>query len=78
MREHLCHIYGVAGDEDAPSIGREIALSRKKAEGLALLSQFFLTGMSACQSEFHVHADLLHISPPLFNFVTGGVLYKSW
>ena len=47
-------------------------LARTKAEGLALLLQFFLTGMSACQSTFHGHADLLHISLPLFNFVARG------
>ena len=28
--------------------------------------------MSACQSKFHGHADLLHISLPLFNFVARG------
>ena len=37
-----------------------------------LLSQFFLTGMSTFQLEFHGNADLLHISLPLFNFVTRG------
>ena len=37
-----------------------------------LLSQLFLTGMSTFQLEFHGHADLLHISLPLFNFVTRG------
>ena len=49
-----------------------MALARTKAEGLDLLSQFFLTGMSACLLEFHGHADLLNISFPLFNFVTRG------
>ena len=47
-----------------------MALAWTKAEGLELLYQLFLTGMSVCQLEFHVHADLLHISVPLFNFVT--------
>ena len=28
--------------------------------------------MSACQSTFHGHADLIHISRPLFNFVERG------
>ena len=50
-----------------------MALARTKFEGLALLLKFFLTGMSVCQSIFHGHADLLHISLPLFNFVTRGV-----
>ena len=49
-----------------------MTLRLTKVEGLALLSEFFLTGMSACQSKFHGHADLLHISLPLFNFVTRG------
>ena len=47
-------------------------LSQTKAEGPVLLSQFFLTGMSTCHSEFHVHAELLYISLSLFNFVTMG------
>ena len=46
--------------------------ARMKSEGLALLLQFFLTGMSACQSIFHCHSDLLHIYLPLFNFVSRG------
>ena len=46
MRAHLQQICGVAGDEDVPSIWRELALAQTKAEGLALLSQFFLTGIS--------------------------------
>ena len=50
MRSHLRHICGVAGDDDVPSIWREMELTRTKGEGLALLSQFFLTRMSACQS----------------------------
>ena len=49
-----------------------MTLAHTKAEGLALLSQFFLTGMSACQSIFHGHAEILHISLPLFNFVARG------
>ena len=72
MRAHLRHICGVAGDDEVPSIWRDMALSRTKAEGLGLLSQFFLTGMSACQSILHGHADLLHISLPLFNYVARG------
>ena len=67
MRSHLRHICSVAGDDDVPSIWREMYLARTKAKGLALLSQFFLTGMSTFQSTFHGHADLLHISLPLFN-----------
>ena len=61
MRAHLHHICGVAGDKDVPTIWREMALAQTKAEGLALLSQFFLIEMSACLLEFHEHADLLHI-----------------
>ena len=72
MRYHLHHICGVAGDDDVPSIWREMKFARTKAEGLALLSQFFLTGMSAYQSTFHGHADLLHIFLPLFKFVAMG------
>ena len=72
MRSRLRHICGVAGDDDVPSIWREMALARTKAEVLALLSQFFLTGMSASQSIFHGHADLLQIFLPLFNFVARG------
>ena len=72
MRSHLRHIFGVAGDDDVPYIWREMQLARTKAKGLALLSQVFLTGMSACQSTFHGHTDLLHISLPLFNFVARG------
>ena len=49
-----------------------MALARTKVEGLALLYQFFLIGMSACQSIFHGHADLLHIFLSLFKFVTRG------
>ena len=37
MRAHLRHIYGVAEGEDIPSIWREMASVRTKAEGLALL-----------------------------------------
>ena len=70
MRAHLRHICGMAGDNDVPSIWGEMALARTKAKGLALISQFFLTGMSACQSTFHGHAELLHIYLPLFNFVS--------
>ena len=47
-----------------------MTLARTKAEGLALLSQLFLKGISACQLEFHGHTDLIYISLPLFNFVT--------
>ena len=43
-----------------------------KVEGLSLLSQFFLTGMSACLSKFYGHEDLLNISLPIFKFVTRG------
>ena len=46
MRAYLCQICGVAGDDEVPPIWREMALARTKAEGLALLSQFFLTVMS--------------------------------
>ena len=49
-----------------------MALSQTKEEGLALLSQLFLTGISMCLSEFHGHSELLHISVPLFNFVMRG------
>ena len=49
-----------------------MSLTWTKAEGLVLLLQFFLTGMSACRSEFHGHAENFHISLPLFNFVTRG------
>ena len=70
MRSQLRHICGVAGNDDVPYIWREMALERTKAEGLALLSQFLLTGMSAGQYIFHGHADFLHIYLPLFNFVT--------
>ena len=70
MKAHLRHICVVAGDDDVLSIWREMALARTKAEGLALLSQLFFTGMSACQSIFHGHADLLQISFPLFNFIS--------
>ena len=49
-----------------------MALACTKAKGTALLSQFFLTGMSACQSIFHGHSDLLHISLLLFNFFARG------
>ena len=31
MRAHLRHICGVAGDEDVPSIWRDMALARTKA-----------------------------------------------
>ena len=72
MRAHLRHICGFVGDDDVPSIWRDMALARTKVEGLALLYQFFLTGMSACQSIFHGHSDLLHISLPIFNFVARG------
>ena len=72
MKAHLRHICVVAGDDDVLSIWREMALARTKAEGLALLSQLFLTGMSTCQSIFHDHADLLQISLPLINFVSRG------
>ena len=48
MRAHLRHICGVAGDDEVFSLLREMALAQTKAEGLALLSQFFLTRMSAC------------------------------
>ena len=37
MRAHLRHICGIAVDNDFPSIWREMALARTKAEGLALL-----------------------------------------
>ena len=56
MQAHLRHICGVTGGEYVPSIWREIALVRTKLEGLVLLSQFFLSGMSAYLSEFHRHA----------------------
>ena len=72
MGAHLRHICGMVGHDYVPSIWRETALARTEAKGLALLSQFFLTGMSACQSTFHGHADLLHISLPLFKFVARG------
>ena len=72
MRAHLRHICVVVGDKEVPSIWREMELARTKVEGQVLLSQFFLTGVSACQSDFHRHSDLLHIFLPLFNFVTLG------
>ena len=49
-----------------------MALARTKAKGEVLLSQFFLTKIKACQSIFHGHGDLLHISLPIFNFVACG------
>ena len=72
MRSHLRHICGVACDDNVPSIWMEMALARTKAKVLALLLQFFLTGMNACQPTFHGHDDLLHIALPLFNFFTRG------
>ena len=48
MQVYLCHISFLVGDEDVPSIWREMVLAQTKVEGLALLSQFFLTGMRAC------------------------------
>ena len=49
-----------------------MTLTQTKADVLAQISQFFLTGMSTYLLEFHGHADLLHISLPLFNFFTRG------
>ena len=66
MQAHLRHICGVAGDKDITSIWRDMLLARTESEGLALMSQLFLTEMSACLSKFHDHADLLHVSLPLF------------
>ena len=70
---HLRHICVVAGDDGVPSIWREMVLVCTKVEVLALLLQFFLTGMRACQSIFHGHSGLLHISLPLFNRLLGGI-----
>ena len=53
-------------------IWREMLLDQTDVEGLALLSKFFLAGMSGCLSEFHRNKDLLHISLPIFNCVTRG------
>ena len=72
MQAHLRHICGVAGDKNITSIWRDMLLARTESEGLALMSQLFLTEMSACLSKFHDHADLLHISLPLFILVMKG------
>ena len=47
VRVYLCHIYSVTGDKEVPYIWRDMALAHTKVKVLALLSQLFLTWMSA-------------------------------
>ena len=42
-----------------------------KQEGIAILSQYILTGMELCCRDFHCHAKLLHVEGGLYNFFPG-------
>ena len=68
---HLRMICGVATNAEIPRIWMEVAAASTRQEGLALLVQYLLSGMATCRWEFHGHADLLHVSIPLYNVVAG-------
>jgi hypothetical protein len=68
---HLRMICGVSTNAEIPRIWMEVAAASTRQEGLALLVQYLLSGMATCRREFHGHADLLHVSIPLYNFVAG-------
>ena len=64
-------VCGVATNAEVPGIWQEVAAASTRQEGLALLVQYLLSGMNVCRRDFHGHADLLHVSVPLYNFVAG-------
>ena len=68
---HLCFLCGVATDAKIPAIWTEVHTSSYKQAGLALLVQHLMLGMGIFCRHIFGHADLLHCSAHLYNFVAG-------
>ena len=68
---HLRMVCGVATNAEVPDIWSQVAAAPTKQEGLAILVQYLMSGMQICRHDFMGHADLLHVSIPLYNFVAG-------
>ena len=68
---HLRMVCGVSTNAEVPGIWSDVAAAHSKQEGLALLVQYLMSGMQVCRRDFMGHADLLHVSIPLYNFVAG-------
>ena len=63
-------VYGVATNADVAEIWPNVAASPIKQEGLATLVQYLMSSMWVFRQDFMGHANLLHISIPMYNFVT--------
>ena len=68
---HLRFLCGVPTNADIPAIWSEVQATTTKQAGLSLLVQHLMSGMGACRKDFFGHADILHCSVPLYNFVAG-------
>ena len=68
---HLRMVCGVATNTDVPKIWSDVAAAPNKQEGLVTLVQYLMSGMSVFRCNFLGHADPLHVSIALYNFVAG-------
>ena len=68
---HLRHLVGTPTNDGIPAIWSEVQACTTKQAGLSLLVQHLMAGMGACRKDFFGHADILHCSIPLYNFVAG-------
>ena len=64
-------VCGVVTNAVMSEIWSNVAAASTKEEGLATLVQYLISGMRVCHQDFMGHADLLHVSIPLYNFVAG-------
>ena len=62
-------ICGVATNTYVPKIWSDIAASPIKQEGLAILVQYLMSGMTVCYRDFLGRADLLRVSIAIYNIV---------
>ena len=68
---NLRYLCGVAINEEIPSICSKVHACSTKQAGLSLLVQYLMAGMGVCRREFFGHAEIIHCSVTLYNFVAG-------
>ena len=68
---HLRLVCGVGTQLDVSEIWADLVAAPTKQEGLAILVQYSISGMLVYRWDFIGHANLLHVSIPLYNFVAG-------
>ena len=68
---YLQFFCGISTNKEITVIWIKVAAEPTKQEGLAILSQYLLSGMESCRRDFHGHTQLLRGGGALYNFVAG-------